>query len=96
MEVSSAIVKNSKPVPKKELVDMHFSPKRPRKTPDLREVILDIRYDKHEHWLIHKEDRPRCFLCKQKTRLGRAKREKGFCLRKGKNCFTNFREVFDC
>ena len=77
-------------------LDTSFSPKRPRKAPDLREVIPDIRYDKHEHWPIHREDRPRCFQGKEKTRLGCSKCEKGLCLTKDRNCFTNFHDVFDC
>ena len=107
MEVSSALVKNAKLIPKKRVgrpalndtsssLDTSFSPKRPRKAPNLREVIPDIRYGKHEHWPIHREDRPRCFLCKEKTRLGCSKCEKGLCLTKDRNCFTNFHDVFDC
>ena len=89
MEVSSALVENVKPIPKKRVgrpalndtsskLDTSFSRKRPRKAPDLREVIPDIRHDRHEHWAIYREDRPRCFLCKEKTRLGCSKCEKVF------------------
>ena len=67
MEVSSALMKNAKPTPKKRVgrptlndtsssLDTSFSPKRPRKAPDLREVIPDIRYDKHEHCVTKKQD----------------------------------------
>ena len=107
MEVSSALVKNVKPTPKKRVgqpalndtsssLDTSFSHKRPRKAPDLREVIPDTRYDKYEHWSIHREDRPRRFLHKEKTRMGCSKCEKGLCLTKDRNCFTNFHDVFDC
>ena len=100
MEVSSALVKNAKPTPKKRVgrpalndtnssLDASCSLKRPRKAPD-------IRYDKHEHWPIHREDRPRYFLCKEKTSLGCSKFEKGLCLTKGRNYFTHFHGVFDC
>ena len=93
MEVSSALVKNVKPIPKIRVgrpalndtsssLDTSFSRKRPRKAPDLLEVIPDIRYDRHEHWAIYKEDRPRCFLCKEKTRLGCSKCEKVFVWQK--------------
>ena len=71
-------------------LDTSVPPKRPRKAPDLREVIPGIRYDKHEHWPIHREDRPRCFLCKEKMRLGCSKCEKGLCLTKDRNCFKIF------
>ena len=107
MEVSSALVKNAKPAPKKRVgrptlndtsssLDTSFSPKRPRKAPDLREVIPDIRYDKHEHWPIYREDGPRYFLCNEETRLGCSKCEKGLCLTKDRNCFTNFHDIFGC
>ena len=100
MEVSSALVENAKPTPKKRVgrpalndtnssLDASCSLKRPRKTPD-------IRYDKHEHWPVHREDRPRYFLCKEKTRLGCSKFEKGLCLTKDRNYFTHFHGVFDC
>ena len=50
MEVSSALVKNAKPVPETKVgrpalndasssLDTSFSPKRPKKSPDLRQVI---------------------------------------------------------
>ena len=77
VEVSSVLMKNAKLTPKKRVgrhalndisssLDKSFSPKRPTKAPDLREVIPDIKYDKHEHWPIHRKYRPRCFLCKEK------------------------------
>ena len=50
--------------------DTSLSPKRRRRAPDLQKVAQDIRYDKSEHWPIHREDRPRCFLCKEKCRIG--------------------------
>ena len=101
MEVSSALVKNTKPAPRKRVgqptyndtsssLDTSFSPKRPWKAPDLWEVIPDIRHDKPEHWPSHREDRPRCFLCQEKARLGCSKCENGLCLTKDGNCFLNF------
>ena len=101
MEVSSALVKNTKPAPRKRVgwptyndtsssLDTSFSPKRPWKAPDLWEVIPDIRHDKQEHWPSHREDRSRCFLCQEKARLGCSKCENGLCLTKDGNCFLNF------
>ena len=73
MAVLLASVDNTKPTPKKRVgktslnntssgLDTSLSPKGPRRAPNLRELILDIKYDKLDHWNIHWKDRPRYFL----------------------------------
>lgn len=64
--------------------------KAPRKAPDLKEVPDHVRYDEVGHWPVHREDRPKCFYCKEKTRIGCKKCKKGLCLTKDRNCFLEF------
>ena len=70
-------------------LDVSLSPTRRRSAPDVFPVNVDVRYDNYEHWPIHREDRPRCFLCKEKCRIGCSKCEKD-CLNKDRNCFRQF------
>ena len=106
MEVSSALVKNAKPTPKKRVgrpalndtissLDTSFSPKRPRK-PLIYErlyLILDMT-DMNTELFIGKISQDAFYV--KKTRLGCSKCEKGLCLTKDRNCFTNFHDIFDC
>ncbi len=65
-------------------------PKMPRKAPDNRPPQPDVRTDGMGHWPIYRGDRPRCFHCGAKTRLGCIKCGKGLCLTDSRNCFVDF------
>ena len=75
MNVYSSLLKNAKPftVRKPRRLSSSFmeestTSKRPRKAPDLKEVPADTRSDNVDHWPVHRDGRPRCFFCKEKTR----------------------------
>ena len=51
--------------------------KRLKKAPDFKEVPVDTRFDIVDHWPVHRDERPRCFLCKEKTRRSCSKCKKG-------------------
>ena len=100
-EVSDGLIKNAVLQPRCSVdrsrlntsvsseLDTNLSSKCQRRAPDLQKVAQDIRYDKSEHWPKQGEDRPRCFLCKPKCRIGCSKCETGLCLNKDWNCFWN-------
>ena len=64
--------------------------KRPRRAPDLHDTPSGIRYDAKNHWPIHRPDRPRCMVCKEKTRIGCKKCQKGLCITESRNCFLSY------
>ena len=100
MNVSSSLLKNAKPVtvrkpgrPSSSFMEESTTSKRPRKAPDLKEVPADTRFDNVDHWPVHRDERPRCFLCKEKTRWGCSKCKKGLCITKERNCFRYFHDI---
>ena len=100
MNVSSSLLKNAKLVtvrkpgqPSSSFMEESTTSKRPRKAPDLKEVPADTRFDNVDHWPVHRDERPRCFLCKEKTRWGCSKYEKGLCITKERNCFCYFHDI---
>ena len=66
---------------------------RPRKLPSLKMVPHDTRFGNSNYWPIHREDRPKCFHCKEKTRVGCNKGGKGLCLTKEINCFAEYHDA---
>ena len=86
------MIENAKPTFKRQTgrpstestLDECFSPKKTRKARDLFEVSDDIEFDDFEHWPTHWTERPRYFLCKEKTRWDCNKR---IMLEKGKELF---------
>ena len=64
--------------------------KRPRRAPDVVPPQADVRTDDVAHWPVHRADRPRCFHCGGKTRIGCEKCKKGLCLTEKRNCFKDF------
>lgn len=103
LNVAASLMKNAKPIKKRtpgrpstssSVVEQEPSTsKRPRKAPDLIGTPEDIRFDNYKHWPTHREDRPRCFVCREKTRWGCSKCEKGLCLTKERNCFVIFHDI---
>ena len=100
MNVSSLLLKNAKPItvrkpgrPSSSFMEESTTSKRPRKAPDLKEVPADTRFDNVDHWPVHRDERPRCFLCKEKTRWGCSKCEKILCITKERNCFHCFHDI---
>ena len=101
-EVAQSLIANAREVKKKRgrpsledslnesTNDVNHPQKHRRNAPDILQTPLDIRLDETAHWPIHREDRPRCFLCKEKTRIGCSKCEKGLCLFKDRNCFVAY------
>ena len=72
MNVSSSLLKNAKPVtvrkpgrPFSSFMEESITSKRARKAPDLKDVPTDTRFDNVDHWPVHRDERPRCFLCKE-------------------------------
>lgn len=103
-EVAQSLISNARHVKKKrgrpsldtslnESFENVDQSKKPRRAPDLLLTPDNIRLDEVSHWPVHREDRPRCFVCKQKTRLGCLKCGKGLCLVKERNCFLEYHEV---
>ena len=64
--------------------------KRPSRAPDLHDTPSGIRYDAKNHWPIHRPDRPRCMVCKEKTRICCKKCQKGLCITESRNCFLSY------
>ena len=54
--------------------------KRPRKALDMQGPGAITHSDGKKHWPVHRQDKPRCFLCGKKTRPGCQKCEIGLCL----------------
>ena len=98
--VSSSLLKNAKPVtvrkpgrPSPSFMEKSTTSKRPRKAPDLKEVPTDTRFDNVNHWPVHRDERLRCVLCKEKIRWGCSKCEKGLYITKERNCFHYFHDI---
>ena len=48
------------------------------------------RFDNVDHWSVHRDERLRCFLCKEKTR----KKKAYVYITKERNCFCYFHEIW--
>ena len=100
MNISSSFLKNAKPVtvrksgrPSSSFMEKSTTYKQPKKAPHLKDVPADTRFDNVDHWPVHRDERPRCFLCKEKTRWGCSKYKKGLCITKERNCFRYFHDI---